>query len=43
MIGVAADVKYLRINESPRPYLYLPFLQSYRSSMVFSVDTQNDH
>ncbi len=34
MIGVAADVKYLRINETPRPYLYLPFLQSYRSSMI---------
>jgi macrolide transport system ATP-binding/permease protein len=34
VIGVAADVKYLRINESPRPYLYLPFLQSYRSSMI---------
>ena len=28
MIGVAADVKYLRINEAPRPYFYLPFLQS---------------
>jgi predicted permease len=34
VIGVAADVKYSRINESPRPYLYLPFLQSYQSSMI---------
>jgi ABC-type antimicrobial peptide transport system permease subunit len=34
VIGVAADVKYLRIDEAPRPYLYLPFLQSYRSSMI---------
>ena len=34
VIGVAADVKYARINESPRPYFYLPFLQSYRSTMV---------
>jgi predicted permease len=34
VIGVAADVKYSRIDESPRPYVYLPFLQSYRSSMV---------
>ena len=34
VIGVAADVKYSRINESPRPYFYLPFLQSYRSIMV---------
>jgi predicted permease len=34
VIGVAADVKYLRISESPRPYVYLPFLQSYRPNMV---------
>jgi predicted permease len=34
VVGVAADVKYLQINEAPRPYFYLPFLQSYRSSMV---------
>ncbi len=34
VIGVAADVKYLRIDEAPRPYFYLPFLQSYRSSMI---------
>jgi hypothetical protein len=34
VIGVAADVKYARINETPRPYIYLPFLQWYRSSMV---------
>src|SRR5206468_5184235 len=34
VIGVVADVKYARINETPRPYLYLPFMQSYRSSMT---------
>jgi len=34
VIGVAADLKYIQISESPRPYVYLPFLQSYRSSMV---------
>jgi predicted permease len=34
VVGVAADVKYSRIDEAPRPYVYLPFLQSYRSSMV---------
>jgi predicted permease len=34
VIGVAADVKYSRVNEAPRPYFYLPFLQSYRSSML---------
>jgi hypothetical protein len=34
VVGVAADVKYARIDEAPRPYLYLPFLQSYRSAMT---------
>jgi predicted permease len=34
VIGVAADVKYLRINEAPRPYFYVPLLQSYRSNMI---------
>jgi predicted permease len=34
VVGVARDVKYLRINESPRPYVYLPFSQSYHSSMI---------
>jgi hypothetical protein len=34
VVGVAADVKYLRINEAPRPYLYLPSRQWYRSGMI---------
>src|SRR5262249_29015072 len=34
VVGVAADVKYSRINEAPRPYVYLPFFQSYRSNVV---------
>ncbi len=34
IVGVAADVKYSRINEAPRPYVYVPFRQAYRSSMV---------
>jgi hypothetical protein len=34
VIGVAADVKYSRIDEEPRPYVYLPFLQSYRPDML---------
>jgi predicted permease len=34
VIGVAADIKYLRVNESPRPYVYLPFLQVYRPVMT---------
>ncbi len=34
VIGVAADVKYSQINERPRPYLYLPFFQAYRSEVM---------
>ncbi|MGE0453567.1 MAG: ADOP family duplicated permease [Vicinamibacteria bacterium] len=34
VVGVAADVKYSRINEPPRPYVYLPFLQSYQAAMI---------
>jgi hypothetical protein len=34
IIGVATDIKYVRVNESPRPYVYLPFLQAYRSGMI---------
>jgi predicted permease len=34
IVGVAADVKYLRIDEAPRPYIYLPLQQSYRPRMI---------
>jgi ABC-type lipoprotein release transport system permease subunit len=34
VIGVARDVKYSRINESPRPYVYLPVFQTPRSAMM---------
>ena len=37
VVGVAADIKYLRINETPRPYIYVPFLQAYRSSMLLQT------
>jgi predicted permease len=37
VIGVANDVKYLTINEPPRPYFYMPFLQAYRSDMALHV------
>ena len=29
VIGVARDVKYARLSEEPRPYVYYPLLQSY--------------
>lgn len=33
VVGVAADLKYARVNEGPRPYVYLPSSQVYRSVM----------
>ena len=37
VVGVASDVKYLRIDEQPRPYVYVPFPQSYRPRMVLHM------
>ncbi len=37
VVGVAADVKYIRINEAPRPYAYVPFLQWYRPELTLHV------
>jgi putative ABC transport system permease protein len=34
VVGVARDVKYARINEAPRPYVYLPFLQAPEPGMI---------
>ena len=34
VVGVARDVKYARINEAPRPYVYLSFLQAPRPAMI---------
>lgn len=34
VVGVVADLKYLRIGDGPRPYFYLPLRQSYRSSLT---------
>jgi hypothetical protein len=34
VVGVAADVKYSRIDEPPQPYVYLPLLQAYRPGMI---------
>jgi len=37
VVGVAADVKYSKITDPPRPYFYLPFLQAYRSAMILQI------
>jgi predicted permease len=37
VIGVARDIKYVRLNEEPRPYVYLPFSQAYGPMMAVHV------
>jgi predicted permease len=35
VVGIARDWKYLFIGEEPRPFLFLPATQNYRSDMIF--------
>src|SRR5215831_14687521 len=39
IVGVAKDVKNRGLSESPRPLLYLPLLQDYRSNMILVART----
>lgn len=39
IVGVASDIKYARLTETPRPYFYMPFLQAYTSSVSLHVRT----
>ncbi len=41
VIGVARDVKYARLSEPPRPFVYYPLLQSYTS--VFAIQARATH
>ncbi|HVL68745.1 MAG TPA: ADOP family duplicated permease [Vicinamibacterales bacterium] len=42
IVGVAADLKYARINESPRPYFYLPLQQAYQPGVVVHARVHSD-
>jgi predicted permease len=42
VIGVVATGKYQTIGEAPRPYLYLPMAQNYKSDVVLHVRTAGD-
>lgn len=37
VIGVARDIKYARLDESPRPYLYVPASHFYSASLILQV------
>jgi putative ABC transport system permease protein len=46
VIGVAKDGKYRRLGESPQPYMYLPFYQSFHqlhhANMTLHIRTDGD-
>jgi predicted permease len=39
IVGIAKDVKNRSLSEGPRPFLYLPLLQDYRSNMILVART----
>ena len=42
VIGVAHDLKYSRLSEAPRPFVYYPLLQSYGPSLTIHARTGGD-
>jgi predicted permease len=42
VVGLARDGKYVLLGEQPRPYLYLPLDQQYRSPTTLHVRTAGD-
>ena len=34
VVGVAGDIKYIRVNDAPRPYIYVPLFQAYKAGMA---------
>ena len=38
VIGVVKTAKYMRWDEAPRPYFYLPYAQNYASRMTLHVE-----
>jgi macrolide transport system ATP-binding/permease protein len=42
VVGIVKDIKYQNLGEAPRPYIYLPVLQDYFSTMVVHVRTAGD-
>jgi len=42
VVGVVKDAKYQQLTEQPRPQMYLPSPQQYRSVMTLHVHTERD-
>ncbi len=43
IVGVARDIKYARLDEEPRPYVYSSFSHVYMTSMTLQVRGAADH
>ena len=41
-IGVARDLKYARLSEEPRPFVYYPLLQTYMPALTFTRAPSGD-
>jgi predicted permease len=39
VIGIVRDIKYLFVNEQPRPFFYLPLLQNYKSPITLNIQS----
>lgn len=42
IVGIAKDVKYRSLSDSPQPFLYVPLLQDYRSNMILVARMSGD-
>ncbi len=42
VVGVVKEVKYLRLTEEPRPYIYLPLEQNYTGQVTLHVRAHGD-
>jgi predicted permease len=42
VVGVARDVKYARLSEEPRPYVYYPLMQSYQPQLTIHARAVSD-
>ena len=42
VVGVARDVKYSRLSEGPRPFVYFPLMQAYVPSFTIHARTPGD-
>jgi len=42
IVGISGDIQYFSIGESPKPFFFRPYAQTYRSSFTLDVRTAGD-